>query len=102
MTSLPFWAPLALLGFAPWMILLQLSISLIYQFWMSQTYTSRQTVPVAGAAVEHESESRCARSLSLEPNEARTVLGAADVLLHSRGSDSFAGCALNVLPHRSP
>jgi len=26
MTSLPFWAPLALLGFAPWMILLQLSI----------------------------------------------------------------------------
>jgi sterol desaturase/sphingolipid hydroxylase (fatty acid hydroxylase superfamily) len=39
MTALPFWAPLALLGFAPWMILLQLSISLIYQFWSSRTYT---------------------------------------------------------------
>jgi sterol desaturase/sphingolipid hydroxylase (fatty acid hydroxylase superfamily) len=34
MTSLPFWAPLALLGFAPWMIAMQLSISLIYQFWI--------------------------------------------------------------------
>jgi sterol desaturase/sphingolipid hydroxylase (fatty acid hydroxylase superfamily) len=34
MTSLPFWAPLALLGFAPWMILLAQSWSLIYQFWL--------------------------------------------------------------------
>jgi len=34
MTALPFWAPLALLGFAPWMIFLELSISLIYQFWI--------------------------------------------------------------------
>jgi hypothetical protein len=49
MTALPFWAPLALLGFAPWMILLQLSISLIYQFWMSQTYTWPQT-RMAGSA----------------------------------------------------
>jgi sterol desaturase/sphingolipid hydroxylase (fatty acid hydroxylase superfamily) len=34
MTSLPFWAPLALLGFAPWMILTQQAVSLIYQFWI--------------------------------------------------------------------
>jgi sterol desaturase/sphingolipid hydroxylase (fatty acid hydroxylase superfamily) len=34
MTALPFWAPLAILGFAPWMILLQMSVSLVYQFWI--------------------------------------------------------------------
>jgi sterol desaturase/sphingolipid hydroxylase (fatty acid hydroxylase superfamily) len=34
MTALPFLAPLALVGFAPWMILTQLAISLIYQFWI--------------------------------------------------------------------
>ena len=34
MTGLPFWAPLALLGFAPWMIFLQVAISQIYQFWV--------------------------------------------------------------------
>jgi sterol desaturase/sphingolipid hydroxylase (fatty acid hydroxylase superfamily) len=34
LTAFPFWAPLALLGFAPWMIALQISISLIYQFWI--------------------------------------------------------------------
>jgi sterol desaturase/sphingolipid hydroxylase (fatty acid hydroxylase superfamily) len=34
MTALPFWAPLALLGFAPWMIFLQIAISQIYQFWI--------------------------------------------------------------------
>ena len=33
-TSLPFWLPLAFLGFAPWMILLQQSISLFYQFFI--------------------------------------------------------------------
>ena len=33
-TALPFWLPLALLGFAPWMILLQQSISLLYQFFL--------------------------------------------------------------------
>ena len=32
MTYLPFWLPLPLLGFAPWMILLAQSWSLIYQF----------------------------------------------------------------------
>ncbi|GAB16787.1 hypothetical protein GOEFS_014_00290 [Gordonia effusa NBRC 100432] len=33
-TSLPYWIPLALLGFEPWMILLQQSISLLYQFFI--------------------------------------------------------------------
>jgi sterol desaturase/sphingolipid hydroxylase (fatty acid hydroxylase superfamily) len=33
-TSLPYWIPLALLGFSPWMILLQQSISLLYQFFI--------------------------------------------------------------------
>jgi sterol desaturase/sphingolipid hydroxylase (fatty acid hydroxylase superfamily) len=32
MTALPFWIPLALIGFPPWMILLAQSWSLIYQF----------------------------------------------------------------------
>ena len=31
-SSLPFWLPLAFLGFSPWMILLQQSVSLVYQF----------------------------------------------------------------------
>jgi sterol desaturase/sphingolipid hydroxylase (fatty acid hydroxylase superfamily) len=34
MTTLPFWLPLALLGIPPWMILLQQSISLVYQFFL--------------------------------------------------------------------
>ena len=34
MTALPFWAPLALVGFAPWMILSMMAVSLIYQFWI--------------------------------------------------------------------
>ena len=34
MSSLPYWLPLALLGFSPWMILLQQSISLLYQFFI--------------------------------------------------------------------
>ncbi|MEU6560072.1 sterol desaturase family protein [Nocardia nova] len=33
-SSLPYWIPLALLGFPPWMILLQQSISLVYQFFI--------------------------------------------------------------------
>ncbi|WP_431949877.1 sterol desaturase family protein [Nocardia lijiangensis] len=33
-SSLPYWLPLALLGFPPWMILLQQSISLVYQFFI--------------------------------------------------------------------
>ena len=34
MTYFPFWLPLALAGFPPWMILLAQSWSLIYQFWI--------------------------------------------------------------------
>ena len=33
-SALPFWLPLAFIGFAPWMILLQQSISLLYQFFL--------------------------------------------------------------------
>ena len=34
MAALPFWLPLALLGFKPWMIILQQAISLTYQFFI--------------------------------------------------------------------
>jgi sterol desaturase/sphingolipid hydroxylase (fatty acid hydroxylase superfamily) len=34
MTYFPFWVPLALAGFRPWMIFTQQSVSLIYQFWI--------------------------------------------------------------------
>lgn len=33
-TALPFWLPLAVLGFAPWMILLAQSVNLLYQFFV--------------------------------------------------------------------
>ena len=46
MTALPFWAPLALLGFAPWMILTQLAISLIYQFWIHTERVKKLPAPV--------------------------------------------------------
>ena len=34
MTYLPFWLPIALLGFKPWMIVTMQAISLMYQFWI--------------------------------------------------------------------
>jgi sterol desaturase/sphingolipid hydroxylase (fatty acid hydroxylase superfamily) len=34
LTGIPFWLPLPLLGFAPWMILTQQAISLLYQYWL--------------------------------------------------------------------
>ena len=34
MTYLPFWLPLLLIGFPPWMVLLAQAWSLIYQFWI--------------------------------------------------------------------
>ena len=46
MTSLPFWAVLALLGFQPWMILTQQAISLIYQFWIHTERIGRLPAPV--------------------------------------------------------
>ena len=33
-SAMPFWLPLAFIGFAPWMILLQQSSSLLYQFFL--------------------------------------------------------------------
>ena len=33
-TGIPFWLPLPLLGFEPWMILTQQAISLLYQYWL--------------------------------------------------------------------
>ena len=45
MTSLPFWIPLALF-FAPWMILTQQAISLIYQFWIHTERVKRLPAPL--------------------------------------------------------
>jgi sterol desaturase/sphingolipid hydroxylase (fatty acid hydroxylase superfamily) len=46
MTALPFWAPLALLGFPPWMILTQQAISLIYQFWIHTERIGKLPAPI--------------------------------------------------------
>ncbi len=46
MTSLPFWAGLALLGFQPWMILTQQAVSLIYQFWIHTERIGRLPAPI--------------------------------------------------------
>jgi len=34
MTYFPFWAPIALLGYPPWMIFAMQAVSLMYQFWI--------------------------------------------------------------------
>ncbi|WP_422756041.1 sterol desaturase family protein [Micromonospora sp. WMMD708] len=46
MTSLPFWLPLALLGIPPWMIFLQQSVSLLYQFFLHTERVDRLPRPV--------------------------------------------------------
>ncbi|MDP3969937.1 MAG: sterol desaturase family protein [Nocardioides sp.] len=46
MTSLPYWLPLAAVGFPPWMILLQQSISLLYQFFIHTERVGRLWSPV--------------------------------------------------------
>ena len=46
MTSLPFWLGLALLGIPPWMIFLQQSISLAYQFFLHTERIDRLPRPV--------------------------------------------------------
>jgi sterol desaturase/sphingolipid hydroxylase (fatty acid hydroxylase superfamily) len=46
MTELPFWLPLAALGFPPWMILFQHSISLVYQFFLHTERVGRLPRPV--------------------------------------------------------
>ena len=46
MTYLPFWLPLLLLGFAPWMVLLAQSWSLIYQFFLHTERIGRLPRPL--------------------------------------------------------
>ncbi|WP_245675428.1 sterol desaturase family protein [Micromonospora halophytica] len=46
MTSLPFWLGLALLGIPPWMIFLQQSISLLYQFFLHTERVDRLPRPI--------------------------------------------------------
>ena len=46
MTYLPFWLPLALAGFPPWMILTQQAISLMYQFWIHTERIGRLWRPI--------------------------------------------------------
>jgi len=46
MTALPFWIPLALVGFAPWMILMQKAINLIYQFWIHTERVKKLPAPI--------------------------------------------------------
>ena len=46
MTSMPFWLPLALVGFPPWAILTQQAISLIYQFFLHTERVDRLWRPV--------------------------------------------------------
>lgn len=45
-TSLPFWLPLAFLGFSPWMILLQQAISLVYQFFIHTERVGKLSRPI--------------------------------------------------------
>jgi sterol desaturase/sphingolipid hydroxylase (fatty acid hydroxylase superfamily) len=46
MTYLPFWLPLALVGYPPWMIILAQSWSLIYQFWIHTERVRRLPRPL--------------------------------------------------------
>ena len=46
MSSLPYWLPLALLGVPPWAILLQQSVSLLYQFFIHTERVGRLWAPV--------------------------------------------------------
>ena len=45
-TSPWFWLPLPLLGFAPWMIITQKGISLLYQFWLHTEAIDRLPRPI--------------------------------------------------------
>jgi sterol desaturase/sphingolipid hydroxylase (fatty acid hydroxylase superfamily) len=46
MTSFPFWIPLALIGIPPWMIVLEQSVSLVYQFWIHTERVRRLPAPL--------------------------------------------------------
>ena len=52
MTYLPFWLPLLLLGFPPWMVLLAQSWSLIYQFGLHTERIGRLPRPIE-AVLQH-------------------------------------------------
>jgi sterol desaturase/sphingolipid hydroxylase (fatty acid hydroxylase superfamily) len=45
-TAVPFWAPLALLGYQPWMIFAMQSVSLIYQFFLHTERIKRFPKPI--------------------------------------------------------
>lgn len=46
MTTFPFWIPLAVAGFPPWMILLEQAVSLTYQFFIHTERVDRLTAPL--------------------------------------------------------
>ena len=46
MTAFPFWLPLALVGLQPWMIVLQQSVSLTYQFFIHTERVGRLPRPI--------------------------------------------------------
>jgi sterol desaturase/sphingolipid hydroxylase (fatty acid hydroxylase superfamily) len=46
MTTLPFWIPLAVIGLPPWMIFVQQSISLVYQFFLHTERVDKLWRPV--------------------------------------------------------
>lgn len=46
MTSFVFWIPLALIGIPPWMIVLEQSVSLVYQFWIHTEAVGRLPAPL--------------------------------------------------------
>jgi sterol desaturase/sphingolipid hydroxylase (fatty acid hydroxylase superfamily) len=46
MTYFLFWIPMALLGFKPWMIVLEQSVSLTYQFWIHTERVDRLWRPI--------------------------------------------------------
>ena len=46
MTALPFWLPLALVGFRPWMIVLQQAVSLTFQFFIHTERVGRLPRPI--------------------------------------------------------
>jgi sterol desaturase/sphingolipid hydroxylase (fatty acid hydroxylase superfamily) len=46
MTSFAFWIPLALIGIPPWMIVLEQSVSLVYQFWIHTEAVGRLPGPL--------------------------------------------------------
>jgi sterol desaturase/sphingolipid hydroxylase (fatty acid hydroxylase superfamily) len=46
MTYFPFWAPIALLGYPPWMIFTMQAVSLMYQFWIHTERIGRLPKPI--------------------------------------------------------